>query len=94
MHDVQTWNGIFETTHKPKKPLLKHYFTSFLKDFSTKNLVTLCKLLAIEITKLLKKLYVTLGRKAWIPQHEKKNHTITCKLTNDWMTTQTTKNVR
>jgi hypothetical protein len=54
-----------------KLPLSKHYFTNFLKDLSTQNLVNLCKLLATKIAKLLKKLYATLGKRAWIPQHEK-----------------------
>jgi hypothetical protein len=35
-------------------------------------LVTLCKLLATKIAKLLIKLDATLGKWAWIPQHEKK----------------------
>ncbi len=69
LHDVQTCNEIFETTRKPKKATLK---TLFLKDLSTENLVTLCKLLATKIAKLLKKLDATLGEWAWIPQHEKK----------------------
>jgi hypothetical protein len=58
LHDVQTCNEIFETTCKPKKATLK---TLFLKDLSTENLVTLCKLLATKIAKLLKKLDATLG---------------------------------
>jgi hypothetical protein len=70
-----------------KKSLSKHYFTNFLKDLSIENLVTLCKLLATKIAKLLKKkLYATLSRRAWILEHEKnknKIHTIACKLTND-----------
>jgi hypothetical protein len=48
-----------------KKPRSKHYFISFLKNLSTKNLVTLRKLLATEIAKFLKKkLYATLSRRA------------------------------
>jgi hypothetical protein len=34
-----------------KMPLLEHYFTSILKDLSTKNLVTFYELLAREIGK-------------------------------------------
>jgi hypothetical protein len=45
-----------------KKSLSKHYFTNFLKDLSTENLVTLCKLLATKIAKLLIKLDATLGK--------------------------------
>ncbi len=43
-----------------KKSLPKHYFTNFLKDLSTENLVTLCKLLATKIAKLLKKNFIQL----------------------------------
>jgi len=45
-----------------KKPLPKHYFTSFLKDLLKKNLVALCGLLATIIGILKTRLYVTLGK--------------------------------
>ncbi len=54
-----------------KKSLPQHYFISLLKDLSNENLVTLCGLLAIEIEKPKKKLYAILGRRAWVPQHER-----------------------
>jgi len=47
-----------------KKPLPKYYFTSFLKEILNENLVALCELLAIEITKPQRSLYATLGRQA------------------------------
>jgi hypothetical protein len=52
-----------------KKPLPKYYFTKFLKNISNENLLTLCELLAIEIAKLQRRLYTTLGRRAWVPQN-------------------------
>lgn len=64
MGNVQTCDGFFETMCKPKKPLLEYYFTSFLKNISNENLVALCELLTIEITKPQRKLYATLGKQA------------------------------
>jgi hypothetical protein len=45
-----------------KKPLPKHYFTSFLKDLLNKDLVALCGLLATIIGIPKTRLYVTLGK--------------------------------
>jgi hypothetical protein len=53
-----------------KKPLLKHYFTSFLKDLSNKEFVTLFELLTTKIGKPKRRLYAILGKWAWVPQHE------------------------
>jgi len=39
-----------------KKPLPKHYFVSFLKDLSNKDLVALFELLATKVVKLKKRL--------------------------------------
>jgi hypothetical protein len=61
---------MFETTCKPSKTFLEHYFTSLLKDLSNKNLVTLCELLVTEIAKPRRRLYATLKREAWLPQHD------------------------
>ncbi len=56
-----------------KKPFLEHYFINFLKHLSIEDLVTLCELLTTENAKSLKKIYATLGRQAWVSQHEKTN---------------------
>jgi hypothetical protein len=42
-----------------KKSLPKYYFTSILKELSTKNLITFCELLAKEIAKPQQRLYAT-----------------------------------
>ncbi len=66
-----------------EKPFLKHYFTNFLKDLSNKNLVALCGLLTTKIGKPKTKLYATLGRRAWVPQHERNK--VLQLLVNQWM---------
>ncbi len=47
-----------------KKTFQEHYFTNIFKDLSNKDLVTLCELLATEITKPQKRLYATPRRRA------------------------------
>jgi hypothetical protein len=47
-----------------KKTFQEHYFTNIFKDLSNKDLVTLCELLATEITKPQKRLYATPRRQA------------------------------
>jgi hypothetical protein len=54
-----------------KKSLPKHYFISFQKDLSNKNLVALCELLIKKIGKPQRKLYAIQGMRAWVPQHER-----------------------
>jgi hypothetical protein len=47
-----------------KKPLLEHYFTSFLKDLSNVDLIALCELLATKIAQPQKRLYAIPGKRA------------------------------
>ncbi len=47
-----------------KKSIPKHFFTSLLKDLSTKDLVTFGNFLSIEFMKLNKRLYATLSMQA------------------------------
>ncbi len=50
-----------------KKPILKHFFTSLLSNLLIKDLVTFGNLLSIEFMKPKRRLYATLGKRAWEP---------------------------
>jgi len=66
-----------------KKSIPKHFFISLLNDLSTKDLVTLGNLLSKKFMKPKRRLYATLGMRAWMPQNFFKkvlNH-----LVNRWM---------
>jgi hypothetical protein len=56
-----------------KKPIPKHFFTNFLNDLSIEDLVTLGNLLSIEFMKPRQRLYVILGKRAWVPQELRNN---------------------
>jgi hypothetical protein len=45
-----------------KRPILEHFFTSLLSNFSIKDLITLGNLLSTEFMKPRRRLYATLGR--------------------------------
>jgi hypothetical protein len=52
----------FQERASLKKLILEHFFTTLLKELSTKNLVTLGNLLSIEFMEPNKRFYATLGR--------------------------------
>jgi hypothetical protein len=64
------WN-FWNNSQDLKKSLPKHYFISFQKDLSNKNLVALFELLTTKIGKPQRKLYAIQGMRAWVPQHER-----------------------
>jgi hypothetical protein len=50
-----------------KKSILKHFFTSLLNNCSTKDLITLNKLLSTEFMKPEKWLYATPRKRTYVP---------------------------
>jgi hypothetical protein len=51
-----------------KTPIQEHFFTSLLQDLSMEDLVSLGNFLSIKFMKLNRRLYVTLGKRTWVPQ--------------------------
>ncbi len=64
LSDVQTHVEFFKQLASLKKSFPKHYFISFQKDLSNKNLVALCELLTTKIGKPQRKLYAIQGTRA------------------------------
>ncbi len=58
----------FEYRASLKKSILEHFFTSLLQDLSTKDLVSFDNFLSTKFMKPNRRLYVTSGRQAWVPQ--------------------------